>query len=329
MRRKSSRAPHTGILAILTLAFCAALPPTAGQAGEPKTLRVLFIGNSFTHRGGMPKAVKELAEAGNPGLRLEFIAYGGTGAKLERHWGGGTQNLVSIAGMTAEERRAAVASLQDALAKDPDDGRARTLLAQHRKFQQLGTEPGKWDFVALQSYGDDHGDAALYAEYAEKFAKVIEAQGGRAVLYETTPGTMNAKPLTAPPQPDAVLAKAKVIAALADRIDAAVVPMSMVALHCQTVRPDFTLRFVNDGHPNQTMAYLTACTFYAAMFERSPEGLAVDTATDFKAFDGGKDADGGPLKRTFSPKDRADLQRIAWEGFRRFQELRKGAGQKK
>jgi hypothetical protein len=329
MRKTRRYTPLTDILAVLTLAFCAGLPPTAAQAVETRTLRLLFIGNSFTHRGGMPHAVKELAEAGSPGLRVEFIAYGGSGARLERHWQGGTQNLVSIAGMTATERQAAVQSLRDALAKDPDDARARAVLRQHGRLQQLGAQPGKWDFVALQSYGDDHGDAARYAEYAEKFAKVIKAQGGRPLLYETTPGTMNAKPLTAPPEADAVLAKAKIIAALADRLDATVAPMSLVALRCQTVRPDLTLRWVNDGHPNQTMGYLTACTFYAAMFERSPEGLPVDEATDIKAFGEGQDADGGPLLRTFSPKDRADLQRIAWEGFNQFQQLRKGGGQKR
>jgi hypothetical protein len=302
----------------------------AAQAEETRTLRLLFIGNSFTHRGGMPRVVKELAEAGHPGLRLEYIAYGGSGARLEGHWRGRTQHLVSIAGMTAEERQAAVQSLRDALAKDPDDARAKALLRQHGRLQQLGAEPGKWDFVALQSYGDDHGDAASYAEYAEKFAKVIKAQGGRTLLYETaTGGIMNAKPLTAPPEADAVLAKAKVIAALADRLDAAVAPMSLVALRCQTVRPDLTLRWVNDGHPNQTMGYLTACTFYAAMFERSPEGLPVDSVTDIKAFGEGRDADGGPLVRTFSPKDRTDLQRIAWEGFRQFQQIRQDEGQKK
>jgi hypothetical protein len=77
------------------------------------------------------------------------------------------------------------------------------------------------------------------------------------------------------------------------------------------------------------MGYLTACTFYAAMFERSPEGLHVDEATDIKAFGEGQDADGGPLLRTFSLKDRTDLQRIAWEGYNQFQQLRKGEGQKR
>ncbi len=144
------------------------------------------------------------------------------------------------------------------------------------------------------------------------------------VLYETTPTTQNSKPLTAPPDPALVTGKAKTIAALAKRIDAIVVPMSLVALRCQTVRPDLTLRYVNDGHLNQTMGYLTACTFYAALFNRSPEGLPIDTVNDNRSKEGrrlAKDPDGGPLKRTFSAQDRADLQRIAWQGFTQFQKV--------
>ena len=176
----------------------------------------------------------------------------------------------------------------------------------------------------LQSYRDDlEGDKSLYAEYAPKYAELIKAQGGRVVLYETTPTTQNSKPLTAPPDPAAVIEKAKVIAALAQRIDAIVVPMSMVALRCQTVRPDLPLRYVKDSHLNQTMGYLTACTFYAALFNRSPEGLPIDTVDDNRAKNGkpATDPDGGPLKRTFSAQDRADLQRIAWEGLQQFQQL--------
>ena len=82
----------------------------------------------------------------------------------------------------------------------------------------------------------------------------------------------------------------------------------------QTARPDLPLRFVNDAHLNHTMAYLTACTFYAALFDRSPEGVPVDTITDIRVLDDAhkdKDRDGGPIAHTFSAKDRADLQRIA------------------
>src|ERR1044072_9151605 len=118
-----------------------------------------------------------------------------------------------------------------------------------------------------------------------------------------TPDTQNEKPLEAPPDPAPVMEKARSIAALARRIDAIVVPMSVVALRSQTVRPDLTLRFVSDSHLNQTMAYLTACTFYAALFDRSPEGLTVDSVTDIRFLDDSHkdlDRDGGPLQRQFS-----------------------------
>lgn len=130
---------------------------------------------------------------------------------------------------------------------------------------------------------------------------------------------MNGMPLTAPPDPAPVIEKAKAIAALAKQTDALVVPMSVVALRCQTVRPDLTLRFARDFHPNQTMTYLTACTFYAALFNRSPEGLPIDTVPS--SVPSNKDPDGGPAERTFSTKDCADLQRIAWKGLKQFQQI--------
>ena len=168
------------------------------------------------------------------------------------------------------------------VAKDPKDKYAPSALARHRELSKsLDAQRKKWDLVVLQSYRDDlEGDKSLYVQYAPKFAELIKAQGGRVVLYETTPTTQNSKPLTAPPDPAPVTEKAKTIAALAKQIDATVVPMSMVALRCQTVRPDLTLRCVKDGHLNQTMGYLTACTFYAALFNRSPEGLPIDTVND-------------------------------------------------
>lgn len=124
--------------------------------------------------------------------------------------------------------------------------------------------------------------------------------------------------------------EARLIAALAARVGADVVPMSMVALHCQTIRPDLTLRFVNDAHLNHTMAYLTACAFQAALFGRSPEGLPVNTITDTRFLDAAhkdQDRDGGPLTRRFSAPERIQLQRIAWEGYQEFQKLsRAGKG---
>jgi hypothetical protein len=183
----------------------------------------------------------------------------------------------------------------------------------------------KWDIVVLQSYLDDldASGRSPFFEFAPKFAAMAQVEGARVILYETTSATQHAKPLTAPPDPAPALAKAGAIAALAKRIGAEVVPMSLVALRCQQVRPDVTLRFVNDAHLNQTMAYLTACTFYATLFNRSPEGLRFGTVTDNRFDDQRKDRDrdGGALTRIFSDNDRDELQRIAWQGLGQFRQL--------
>ena len=98
--------------------------------------------------------------------------------------------------------------------------------------------------------------------------------------------------------------------------------MSYVALRCQIDNPEVTLRFENDAHLNQTMAYLTACTIYAAIFDRSPEGLSVDSVTDIRFLhndrESGKDRDGKSIKKVFSDKERAFLQATAWKALQDF-----------
>ena len=302
----------------------------AHAAPDPKTLNVLFIGNSFTGRHNLSQVVKVMAEAGNPGLRFDVttVIYGGR--TLKDHWRLGTQNFVKLPTLTAEDVRATLKTLEETVAQNPKDNFAQSAIGRQRQLlASLDSPRRKWDVVVLQSYRDDtQGEASTYLEFAPKFAALVKAQGARVVLYETTPDTQNATALTAPPDSRPILAKERLIASLAQRLDAAVVPMSMVAWRCQTVRPDLALRFVNDAHLNQTMAYLTACTFYAALFGRSPEGLPIDSVTDTRFLDNGhkdKDRDGGPLQRAFAPKERADLQRIAWEGYGEFQALRRAA----
>jgi hypothetical protein len=308
----------------LALATCLA------AADAPRVLKVLFIGNSFTGRHDLSQVVKKMAEAGNPGLRFEVstVIYGGR--RLVDHWKLGTQNFVKIATLTPEDEAATIKSLE-AFPKDDEIFRyAKGALERQKQLSKsLSSAREKWDVVVLQSYRDDlDGENSLYVQYAPRFAELAKAQGARVILYETTPATQNEKPLQAPPDGAPVMEKERVIAALAARTGASVVPMSMVALRSQTVRPDLTLRFVNDTHLNQTMAYLTACTFFGVLFDRSPEGLPVDTVTDIRFLDDAhkkQDRDGGPLARTFSARDRADLQRIAWEGLQQFRKLSNAA----
>lgn len=303
------------------------LPMAADAAGESKTLNVLFIGNSFTARHNLSTVVKSMAEAGQPGLTFNRtdVIYGGR--TLKDHWRLGSQNIVKQSTLTEAEEKATIAALEKDAA-DPKDKYAKSALARHAEvLAKLEANRKPWDIVVLQSYRDDiEGDPTSYAEYAPKFAELAKAQGARVILYETTPHTQNPQPLTKVPDPAPILAKEHAIAALAKKIDASVAPMALVALRCQTQRPDLTLRFVNDTHLNQTMAYLTACTLYAAIFHQSPVGLPIDSITDIRTMeipthDKTKDRDGNPITRKFSDKDRADLQRIAWEGWSEFKKL--------
>lgn len=299
----------------------------AEKAAEKKeTLNVLFIGNSYTARHNLAQVVKKMAEAGNPSLTFNTtsVIYGGR--RLIDHWNLGTQNYVKLHALTRAEQEATIASLETA-AKDPKNRYAKGALGRHRKLLgEFESQRKKWDVVILQSYRDDlKGKESLYAKYAPRFVALAKAQGARVILYETTPSTQNAKPLKAAPKREPVLKKAREIAALAKSLDVTAAPMSLVGLNCQTERPDFTLRFVNDAHLNQTMAYLTACTLYAALFDRSPQGLPVDSITDIRFLskkERTKDRDGNPITTTFSKKDQADLQRIAWESYQQFKTLR-------
>ncbi|QDV50073.1 hypothetical protein Enr17x_21090 [Gimesia fumaroli] len=298
----------------------------AAESDQKETLNVLFIGNSYTARHKLAQVVKQMAEAGNPGLTFNptTVIYGGR--RLVDHWNLGSQNYVKRHALTRAEQEQTVASLEEA-AKDSKNRYAKGALARHRKLlKDFESQRTKWDVVILQSYRDDlDGKDSLYAQYAPKFTALAKKQGARVILYETTPNTQNAQPLKNAPDSKAVMKKAKAIAVLAKKIDASAAPMSLAGLHCQTERPDLTLRFVNDAHLNQTMAYLTACCLYAALFDRSPEGLPVDSITDIRFFknkERDKDRDGKPITKTFSPKDRADLQRIAWKSYQQFKQLR-------
>ena len=313
-------------LCLSALLLCTA---AVGISQEKETLNVLFIGNSYTARHNLAKVVKTMAEEGNPGLNFKptTVIYGGR--TLSDHWNLGTQNVVKLQSLTTEDVNASLVILKKGFENKKLNGYAKGALSRQTKLLgEIGKPHPKWDIVVLQSYRDDIGDAPTkYAQFAPKFADLAKAQGAKVILYVSSPTTQNAEPLTAAPDPLPVKKKAAAIAKLAKEIDAAVAPMSLAGLRCQTERPDLTLRFVNDAHLNHTMAYMTACAIYSAAFDKSPVGLKTDSITDIRFYEKEpknkqKDRDGNPIKRTFSEKDRADLQRFAWEAYNESKSLR-------
>lgn len=288
-------------------------------------LNVLFIGNSYTARHNLADVVKEMAEAGNPGLTFKTtsVIYGGR--TLKDHWRLGTQHIVNQHVVTKKEIQTTVEALQEAV-KDPKDRYAPAgLKRQSALLKNFPPSREKWDIIVLQSYRDDlKGDASLYMQYAPRYAELAKQQGARVILYVTTPTTQNAKPLSSTPDKALILKKAESIARLANKIGADAAPMALVAHRSQTQRPDLPLRFINDAHLNQTLSYMSACTLYAAIFDKTPQGLPLAQVTDIRFLEGDKtkDRDGLPITKVFSDMDRTDLQRIAWESYQEFEALR-------
>ena len=83
-------------------------------------------------------------------------------------------------------------------------------------------------------------------------------------------------------------------------------------------------RCVHDGHLNQTMAYLTACSFYAVLFDKSPVGLSVNVVSDNRIADRKNpenDPDGNPRRVLFDDETRLFLQKTAWEGVQEYRAM--------
>ena len=315
--------------AILILLFLFASGAADAEDRKTTTMNVLFIGNSYTARHQLADVVEKLAESADPTLdfKTSQVIYGGR--TLKDHWQFGTQHVVNQHQVTSEEVAATIESLEKAIALDPKNRyapgglkRMRALLSQ---IKEGTVERVKWDLVVLQSYRDDlDGDDSLYMKYVPGYVELAKAQGAEVLLYETTPTTQNQSPVQAPIDLKPVIEKTEAIARLARRNDVKVAPMSFVASKCQTNHPEFTLRFENDAHLNQTMAYLTACTIYSVIFERSALGIEVNSITDIRYWKNdrstGKDRDGKPIKKVFSEEEKKALQRTAWTALQEFKD---------
>ena len=146
---------------------------------------------------------------------------------------------------------------------------------------------GDWDVVVIQEYLPGIPARSVEPFYAS--ARVLDAAiretGARTVLYMTWPERRH----TWASLDDIADAHRQ----LATELGAAVAPVGVAMERAQAERPDLTFLDWDGVHTTWGGAYLAAATIYAALFERSPEGLHYHL---------GLSDDGA-----------AFLQRIAWE----------------
>lgn len=195
-------------------------------------------------------------------------------------------------------------------------------IKRHQKWiDNRSSFPAAWDYVVLQSWQDvtDNPEAG-YMKYATKFADLAKKQNTTPILYLSAPYSLNAMPVDEPIEAERALNDVRIAFELAKNTGALVVPVPLAVYRLQKAGAAITLRYENDYHPNQYCAYLTACLVYAAVFNKSPEGLELSEVveTTINRDNPGFDPDGGSLKRVFTNAERLLLQRTAWETMEAF-----------
>jgi hypothetical protein len=208
--------------------------PPGAHPREPGTLHVLFVGNSFTSVNDLPTMVGELAKAAGEDRALRVGRCLHDGFRLKDHW----------------EKGEAIRALGE----------------------------GKWELVVLQEQSavpsfDRERRAALMDAVARKFHEEALRSKARVVLYMTwgyRDGDRRNRPGDTYAEMQARLERG--YREVARELGAAVVPVGEAWRIARQQAPGLGL-WAHDGrHPSPAGTYLAACTFYGALYEKTPVG---------------------------------------------------------
>jgi hypothetical protein len=319
------------------------LPLSAPAADETtRELKILFLGNSYTARHDIAGLVEQILEEGDPttDVQVQRVIYGGQNM-FKHSTFYFSQSFIEQSTLTNVRINDRIATMKSFLKSDTapnpeewdqhwaalgktnvpfaDIHRNITRAIKHHETLLRNNPRTKWDYVVLQSWRDvSEQPNQGYERYATKLAEIVKAQGAEVILYMTSPETQNQGPVSEPYNVASANRDTAVGLRMAKALQPkAVIPVPLAIKTIQTGNDDkpgtdLVFRYHNDGHPNQTCAFLVANLFYAALMGKSPEGLEFDTVVETKVKDG-KDPDGGDLKVVFEGKEKAYLKRMAWE----------------
>jgi hypothetical protein len=118
----------------------------------------------------------------------------------------------------------------------------------------------------LASVGRDD----LFYPYARKFDEVIRTEGGVPLFYMTwkRPGAKEEQ-----------AEWTESYLGIARELKARVCPAGMAVETVLKKKPKFGFHADPIGHPTPAGTYLVACTFFATIYDRSPEGLPASVKT--------------------------------------------------
>ena len=132
-----------------------------------------------------------------------------------------------------------------------------------------------WDVVVLQGYSTEPIESLQAAENFRsvvfRYDKVIRDSGAKTALFMTWAYA---------DKPGMTLPLADAYATLGKTLGAQVVPVGLAFARAQKERPPLALHDPDKKHPTVAGSYLSACTFFAAFYRRTPEGLAYPKELD-------------------------------------------------
>ncbi len=281
------RSPHCFSRAwvLCLISVCGSLVAVATE------VNVLFLGNSYTNRHDQPDLVERVMEEGHldADYRMSRVIYGGQNMfKHSTYYFSQTfieQATISDAAIRARiaKMKAFLESVQVPYSEEWEthwmslgskrgqvkfadiQKHIRSAIKKHEALLQENPRQ-QWDYVVLQSWRDVSADPdQAYAKYASHLAKIAQANGAEVILYMTSPETQNMAAVSEPVSPESVDRDVAIGLELAKRINpAAAVSVPLAIKNIQTGGTELKFRYVNDGHLNQTCAFLTSNMFYAA-----------------------------------------------------------------
>ena len=165
-------------------------------------------------------------------------------------------------------------------------------LPEHSSGLQQMLAGQAWDVVVLQGYSRGPISPQMaepFRSAARQYAKAIRENGAEPVFFMTWAYA---------DKPEMIEQLDDAYTAIGAELGAQVVPVGRAFGRATKARSDLHLIVADLKHPSLAGTYLAACTFYAALHGRSPEGLA---------YTAGLNAD-----------DTRFLQRVAWQTWQEY-----------
>lgn len=170
-------------------------------------------------------------------------------------------------------------------------------LPEHRGGMPVMLASEEWDVVAMHGHSlgpISEATAAPFREAAREYVRLIREAGARPIFFMTWAYVG---------RPEMTAALDEAYTSIGLELGAEVVPVGLAFATVTSERPDIKLRVADARHPTLAGTYLAACSFYAAFFNRTPEGLDYSAGLDSEV-------------ATY-------LQRVAWDSVSSYREREK------